>query len=565
VSAGTEPTPPATSLVPAGLALVVLLPTLILFPPETRGGALAGSALLLLLAAVPRWRASSDGPLHVLLVVALLVAALLARAAYVPAAAVEPMSVAFLALAGGVAASHADERVSRLALVALAAAAIGVALHAVYQRVWGLELMAEFVAESPGIPDRQALLTRFSRGRASAAFATPAALGGCLALTLPTTLGLAVGTRGKSRLLWIAALVLGGAAFVCAASMTAAAALLLATLLALVLWRGARRALWPLLLALFVLAGIVAVVRGSGVLDPDEHRGPWRLRAGNFRAAAEMALDHPWIGVGPGNFAELYPVYRRSDDNETRHAHNLPLELVAEGGWPVGIALTVAFFVVFLGPLAGERGGPAWKRGAAVGLAAFALHNLADFTAFMPSLLWVAALVRGLLGRRGAHAGAPAPLASTASLAALLLAAGAAALSGLATDARLAARAAAFAGDSQHARVLCERAVRLAPWDVDARVLSAGLAAEGVLAGGPVGEAERRHAGEEIEHAVRLAPVRAALRELRARYRWRSGDAPGAFADLSRAAELHPARLAYRTSRDSLRRSLTGVAPGGGP
>ena len=60
-----------------------------------------------------------------------------------------------------------------------------------------------------------------------------------------------------------------------------------------------------------------------------------------------MYLDHPWRGTGPGGFAERFASYREPGDNETRHAHNLPLEFAAElgtAGWLVGAPL---FYVLF--------------------------------------------------------------------------------------------------------------------------------------------------------------------------------------------------------------------------
>ncbi len=537
----------------AGRVLVCLLPLLALFPPETQGVAQAGAAALIVLLALLIGERSSDARGRSLIVVGALAALAFSRVALVPAAAIEPVAIALLAAAAGLGAARCaeDERATRGVLSGLAAVAGCVALYAVHQKLWGLDRLADAVLQDATIPDREAVLARLARGRAFARFATPAALGGFLALVVPATLGLAVWHRGRGRVWLLAVSLAGGAAFLAAASATAGAALLVAVALAAVTWSRARRGMLVAGLALALLLASVAWLRGGRVIDLDDPEGPWRLRAGNFRAAAAMAVEHPWLGVGPGSFAAAYPAYLRSGDNEVRHAHDLPLELLAEWGVPSGIAWSVLFFTLFLGPLWYERRSAAWRRGVALGLAAFALQNLADFTASMPSLLWTAALLRGLLARPAAALPSAGRLLRASSLVLVVLAATLVALGGLARDARSAARAAAFAGESDRAWRMAQRATRLAPWDVDAALLAGRLAVAAARESDPLGAARER-----AEHAVRLAPVSAAARELRAEVRLRSADAPGAFADLREAARLHPLHAGYAASRDRLRTRL---------
>ncbi|NIR60111.1 MAG: O-antigen ligase family protein, partial [Gammaproteobacteria bacterium] len=112
------------------------------------------------------------------------------------------------------------------------------------------------------------------------------------------------------------------------------------------------------LVALVLGALLIAAVafRGGKVLSLTDPNSPWRLRGGNFRSAIAMTADRPWHGVGPGAFGEHYPQYRQTGDNETRHVHNLPLEMMAETGWPAGALLGGAFLFLFCAPLvAGAR------------------------------------------------------------------------------------------------------------------------------------------------------------------------------------------------------------------
>ena len=153
---------------------------------------------------------------------------------------------------------------------------------------------------------------------------------------------------------------------------------------------------------------------------------------------------------------------------------------------------TAAFFGLFVGPLFRRREQPLWHVGLAAGLAAFAIQNLADFTAFFPSLLWLAAMLRGLLVRPGVPGASPSRSCWSTSLrvttlTATLAAAGIVALGGLAWNAKYAVRVAVAAGDRAAATESARRAVGLAPWDVDARLALAQsiLLANDPGAGGP--------------------------------------------------------------------------------
>jgi O-antigen ligase len=553
--------PPSTSPFAARVVLVSLIALAGLTPPEARGEAMAGCALLVGLAGVLGWSTAPRVGARVL-AVAILLAIPLARAADAPGAALEPWAVASVAAGAGLAAAGLAgvPGVAQSGATALALSAGLVAIHALYQKVWGLERALAAVAADPLLPDRDVLLERLAGGRAFASFITPAALGGYLALALPVTIALALEARGRKRRVWIALLLLQAAAFVATASATAAGALVGATILAACAGTRSRRAVLAVAALGGLLLAAVAIQRGGIALRPDAPEGPWRLRAGNLRAAWAMASDHPWTGVGPGGYAENYPAYRAPGDNETRHVHDLPLELAAELGWPAGLAVTVLFFVLFGGPLWRETRGPAWRRGLAVGLAAFALQNLADFTAFLPSVLWLASLMRGCLAAAGEPhppASVPDRLAAGVGLAGVTVAVVVSALAGLADEARLDARFAAAEGDDPRVLALAERARTLAPWNPDAALLHAraveriqGSRAPGLL--------------ELADRAVALSPVRPAARELRARVRRAHGDLAGAYADLRRAAALYPLQPSYPRDAEALRDDLEPLWSGKG-
>jgi O-antigen ligase len=542
---------------------LVLLLLLSIFPPETRGESMAVCSALIALLALMAWREAESGVGRLVMVVAAAVAIPAAMSAKAPAASLIPLAALFMAAAAGLAAAGLRQRRSLLQAAAgtIALSAGLLSLHAIYQKLWGLERLAGLLAANNAIPDYEQLLGRIETGRAYATFSTPAGFGCFLALALPATLGLALAGSGKKRIFWFVLGALQAGGFLCAASATALAALLGAIALTILFWSAGRRAGWiGLAAAGLILIGVVAL-RGEELLSSSHRNSPWRLRAGNFRAAWSMALDHPLKGVGPGSFAENYPAYRRPGDNEIRHVHNLPLEMAAEFGWIGGLLASALFFFFFLRPLLRKRAEKiSPESGVAVGLAAFALHNLADYTAFMPSLLWIAALLCGLCWNSG-NGSAARPgsagqrVVSGVSLAIVVTAALLAGVSGPARDCRLSARAAAFAGDSFNAMLFADRAASWAPWDGDAALLLART----MLDDPPLpdaSEARQRLALELADRAVRLTPTRAAAREHRAMVRAALGDYAGAYADFTEASRLYPMNEEYAINRETLGRLI---------
>jgi len=100
-------------------------------------------------------------------------------------------------------------------------------------------------------------------------------------------------------------------------------------------------------LLLVVAAGLVAVAYGVSY---------GRLPGGNsmlvrwqyWLASAQMIADHPFAGVGPGNFSDFYHRYKLASAPETvSDPHSLPLSLLTQYG-PLGLA---GFLIAILLPL----------------------------------------------------------------------------------------------------------------------------------------------------------------------------------------------------------------------
>jgi len=534
------------------LALICVLP---LFPPETRGESMAGSALLILMLGLLNWRGrlTATGALPLALGLLLYFPALLLALA--PGAVVEPISVLLLGAAVGIYSAELDPGRRRTAALplALALAASVVALHALIQSLWGLDALAARIEAGELMADRQLVLERVREGRAFAAFATPASLGGFLVVAIPVTVGAAVGRPGRWRWVLLALGALQTAGLLASASATAAAALVAAVALWALARRGARRQVLASLAVVLAILGGVVLIRGAQVTDMTAPGSPWRLRAGNFRIAVEMIADYPLVGVGPGGFGEVFPRYRRAGDNETQHVHNIPLELCAEWGIAVGLILSVLFYYLYLGPVLRSRPrGPPWVSGAAIGLAALAIQNLADFTVLLPSLLWLSAILRGWIALPPASIRGPAPrLVAVGGLAAVVVAACLTGLAGLGWNARVDARQELALGNGTDAARLVARGTRLAPWNPDGWLHRAQI---GLAEAERLGSSSEALTGalEDVRRSITGSPVRPAARMVRARLRALQGDLPGACADAAEAARLYPLRVEYARARDDL-------------
>ncbi len=151
----------------ANLAARVLtlstLALLILLPPETRGESMVACAVLIALATLVAWRPDdSTRTGQILLLFGVGLAVVFGRAAAAPGAAVEPVAVATLAVAAGLASSRAAgvPGLTRSAAMSFAWLGGAISVFAVYRRVWGMEFLARTLSSQPVFADRQAVLAR---------------------------------------------------------------------------------------------------------------------------------------------------------------------------------------------------------------------------------------------------------------------------------------------------------------------------------------------------------------------------------------------------------------------
>ncbi len=305
------------------------------------------------------------------------------------------LPVAVFPLAASVAA-----RGRRWLLAALLGAGAGQGILAIVQKAGLLARQAE-AARALGLPE--AMVCRLAEGRPFGTHVVPAALAGALVLALSAG-GALLAERGRTpaALLAAAGIVLAGLGLVLTGSMGGLLSLLVAG--AYLLVPRARRLSWRvragLLLAVLLLATTFVAVRPRNLLDLGRPDHPLHLRVGNWRGAVLAATERPTAGIGPGAFGAIYPRFRRPGDAETIYAHDSWLQLLAEGGIPALALLLLGGWALHR-RLRGLSGPDRWI---AAGIVAFVVHNLVDFTLYLPGIAVPAAALAGLLWPTGEDA-----------------------------------------------------------------------------------------------------------------------------------------------------------------
>jgi O-antigen ligase len=142
----------------------------------------------------------------------------------------------------------------------------------------------------------------------------------------------------------------------------------------------------------------------------DVHSTAVRTRLGLWRRTVEIFWDHPWLGVGPGNWPVVFPLYAEPNASRegvltaahvARQAHQDWLERAAETG-AVGlialVALASAAAVAVRRRQASEQRDASIAASAAGGaLAAVAGVSLASFPLEMPATIALTGLALGLV------------------------------------------------------------------------------------------------------------------------------------------------------------------------
>jgi len=119
-----------------------------------------------------------------------------------------------------------------------------------------------------------------------------------------------------------------------------------------------------------------------------------------WKAAVQIANQHPLFGAGPGTFAKTFAPIKPPEAEMARLVHNDYLEQASDSGWPafilfIGFVITVMFFshqTVTKSP---------YHLAAWLGVLGWSLQSFVEFGLYIPAISWSAfALLGWLIGSR---------------------------------------------------------------------------------------------------------------------------------------------------------------------
>lgn len=415
--------------------------------------------------------------------------------------------------------------------------ALGVALTslvALAQTSGGFENLRVAIADVPEAW-RERALKRLSTGRAFGTAALPGHFAALQLMVVPILLRAAMRGPRAARFVSAAAVVLALAGVVTSRSV---AALVVFAVALLSVWPLRRMRLAPVLTS---FAGLATLVALAIALRPDLlDLEPGRLRWINWQAAWLAFSQAPVSGVGLGGVGQAVLAAPLGKANITPYAHNSVLQLVAELGLP-GIAL-VGVAAWLLGRMI--RVGMRSELALALSVLLVPLHNLLDFSLYVPEVAIPWAALAGTLAARTRPLEIPRAVPSWLLLPALVTGALATTLDWRCESDAVRARRQPV---EQQARALLD-AARWRPWAVD----PVQEAAAAGFHGGVPDDDIRTIAGMLAERSW-VRPRSASWAEAMARLSIRLGQRGEAFAWAREACRRNPWRDDLKRLEDECR------------
>jgi len=145
-----------------------------------------------------------------------------------------------------------------------------------------------------------------------------------------------------------------------------------------------------ILLILAVIGiGFIVINRWDRLIGLKNPHNPIIQRLSYWRTCIAAIKDHPFLGIGPGNFQEVFLRYRAGWSTDTRYAHNIFLQTWLETGLLGFIAMGLTFLVFI---------GRSFRKSKYIFLAgtAFIFQNLIDITYFVPEAGFVFWVIMGM-------------------------------------------------------------------------------------------------------------------------------------------------------------------------
>lgn len=161
-----------------------------------------------------------------------------------------------------------------------------------------------------------------------------------------------------------------------------------------------------------VAAGVLLVITTLAWGLQDSIKGSWQrdIRPPLWHGTFELISDHPFFGVGPGQFARAFPVYRDPAQLDravaapvTEHPHNEILYQAAVLGVPVAVLWMFLLLILFRRP---DSGNVLWCT-AHFSALVLVVHGMVDKTLAQPPTNILALICLGLTGHYCLFEGKP--------------------------------------------------------------------------------------------------------------------------------------------------------------
>ena len=275
-------------------------------------------------------------------------------------------------------AASLEPRERKLLLSFMSLAALVIALLAIYQYFFGFRHVLQYLAGQKNSYDFA--LDYIGRWRVFFPFVTP----NILAVYLGMSLFLA--TTQRHKFVYIIPISF---ALLLTKSLGVFLSLFVSSVIYFLLKGKLKKKHILILCGLVVICGLIFIVRENAQKIHQTPSFSTLMRLGYWRDTLQIIKSHPFIGVGPGNF----------NLPQSRYSHNSYLQICAEVGL-IGLLPFIWFLVagaIGLGKKIKHPPQPYIYLAGTAASCVFLLHNIIDFSFFLPEVSMIWWLIMGLV------------------------------------------------------------------------------------------------------------------------------------------------------------------------
>jgi hypothetical protein len=279
---------------------------------------------------------------------------------------------------------------------------VGVIAAGFDQHFVGLEATRKYIQSQPdwqNLPPQ--FLQKVASDRIYSTLFYPNALAGVVLLLLPVLGAFALTITVRPRVRWLLASALTAGSLACLYWSGSKAGWLIALIVILTAWLHldlGKKLKWiVVILALtFGLLGFFA--RHAGYFGRGATSASARLDY--WKAAVQIAKEHPVLGSGPGTFGLIYRYLKSTQSEMANLVHNDFLEQASDSGLISFVLFSYLIIASLVMTYPSSFLHMDWIRfGTWLGLLGWALQSLVEFGLFIPAIAWPAFLFLGWMQR----------------------------------------------------------------------------------------------------------------------------------------------------------------------